>query len=200
MEVRLRSGNAWKSRNEWFSQESYINKIIRSSRSSRCVFRDAFFGDRIGNILSLSDTKLQKKYAMWIYALYIRMYWKRVLSRISHPDIYIDECSELIGKAPNINFDFVKDFIRCKVLPRVIYFTRYSRKGKLFFALCRSCCETFSQATCTHNRPEEFEDTWISCELRKVIGKGYLVTSVSEIWKYKVTRYDPQYTMKKIIR
>ncbi|EFN85139.1 hypothetical protein EAI_03501, partial [Harpegnathos saltator] len=33
--------------------------------------------------------------------------------------------------------------------------------------------------------------TWVSCE-RKAIEKGYRVTSVSEIWDYKISRYDTQ--------
>ena len=76
-------------------------------------------------------------------------------------DIYIgEEYSELIGKVPNINFDFVEDLVRCKVLPpRNLFhpvFT-YRVKGKLLFALCWSYCETFSQVTYIHNRPEERE-------------------------------------------
>ncbi|XP_072763726.1 uncharacterized protein [Anoplolepis gracilipes] len=48
--------------------------------------------------------------------------------------------------------------------------------GKLLFALCRACCETFSQSTCAHEPSErEFEGTWI-CELKKAIEKGYFVT------------------------
>ncbi|XP_070158004.1 uncharacterized protein [Polyergus mexicanus] len=68
----------------------------------------------------------------------------------------------------------------------------YRVQGKLLFALCRSCCETFSQVPCTHDdaREREFEGTWVTCELRKANGKGYLVTAVSEIWQYKVSQFD----------
>ncbi|XP_070521947.1 uncharacterized protein [Cardiocondyla obscurior] len=61
------------------------------------------------------------------------------------------------------------------------------------FVLCRSCCETFAETECTHERSadREFEGTWVACELRKAIEKGYLVRAVSEIWQYNVTRYDP---------
>jgi len=98
----------------------------------------------------------------------------------SRRDIYIgEECSELISKS-NINFDFVEDLIRCKVLsPRNLFHPvfPYRIKRKLLFALCRSCCETFSQAMCTHNPEErEFEGIWVSCELRKAIEKSNLVT------------------------
>ncbi|KYN10289.1 hypothetical protein ALC57_17586 [Trachymyrmex cornetzi] len=107
-----------------------------------------------------------------------------------------EECNELIGEAPNFNFDSVEGLVRCKVLPPRNLFhpvLPYRVRGKLLFALCRSCCEIFSQETCTHDRPDEreFEGTWVFCELRKAIEEGYLVTSVSEIWQYKVTRDDP---------
>jgi len=55
---------------------------------------------------SLPDMKLQvqRKYAM--YSLYVL---KTSVFPYDHSDIYIgEECSELIGKAPNINFDFVE--------------------------------------------------------------------------------------------
>ncbi|XP_070515350.1 uncharacterized protein [Cardiocondyla obscurior] len=60
-------------------------------------------------------------------------------------------------------------------------------------ALCRSCCKTFAETECTHERSadREFEGTWVACELRKAIEKGYLVRAVNEIWQYNVTRYDP---------
>nr|XP_012222209.1 PREDICTED: uncharacterized protein LOC105672077 [Linepithema humile] len=32
--------------------------------------------------------------------------------------------------------------------------------------------------------------TWVSCELRKALEKGYFVSEVSEIWQYNATRYD----------
>ncbi|XP_072757481.1 uncharacterized protein [Anoplolepis gracilipes] len=68
---------------------------------------------------------------------------------IGHPDIYVGaECSALIGMGPYYNFDSLEGFIRCTT-------------------------------DCTHDRPSEreFTGTWISCELRKAIEKGYFVTS-----------------------
>ncbi|KYN38530.1 hypothetical protein ALC56_07107, partial [Trachymyrmex septentrionalis] len=32
---------------------------------------------------------------------------------------------------------------------------------------------------------------FVSCELRKALEKGYLVTSVCKIWHFRVTRFDP---------
>jgi len=59
--------------------------------------------------------------------------------------------------------------------------------------LCHSCCETFSQAECIRalSADREFIDVWVSCELRKALEKGYLVTNVSEIWQFRITRFDP---------
>ncbi|XP_070171517.1 uncharacterized protein [Polyergus mexicanus] len=103
--------------------------------------RDAFFGGRTGNIV----TRYEVTGAF----------------PIGHPDIYVgEECSALIGRAPNYNFN--------------------------------TCCETLSQSACTHNdaKEREFEGTWVSCELRKAVEKGYHVTAVSEIWQYKVSQFD----------
>ncbi|XP_032686577.1 uncharacterized protein LOC116851356 [Odontomachus brunneus] len=114
-----------------------------------------------------------------------------------HPDIYVgEERCALIGAGPDFNFDAVEGLIRCRVLaPRDLFhpILPYRVNGKLLFALCRSCCKTFSQTACTHDDPvdREFEGAWVSCELRKAIEKSYRVTSVSEIWSYKITRYDP---------
>lgn len=118
-----------------------------------------------------------------------------MLFRSGHPEIYVgEECSALVGRSPNYNFDLIEGLIRCRVLPPRDLFhpvLPHRVRGKLLFALCRSCCETFSQTPCTHNDSErEFEGTWITCELRKAVEKGCLVTSVSEIWQYKVSQYD----------
>jgi len=75
--------------------------------------------------------------------------------------IYIGEqCSELIGVAPNFNLDFVEGIIRYTVFPPRDLFHPvfpYHVQGKLLFGLCRSCCETFSQAECTHDLPVDRE-------------------------------------------
>ncbi|XP_018360602.1 PREDICTED: uncharacterized protein LOC108759595 [Trachymyrmex cornetzi] len=158
--------------------------------------RDAFFGGRTGNIATRCDVAGTEKIryidvcSLYPYVL------KTGTFPIGHSKIYIgEECSELIGVFPDFDFNSLEGFIRCKVLPPRDLFhpvLPYRVRGKLLFALCRSCCETFSQAECTHSLAErEFEGTWVSCELRKVVKKGYRVSEVREIWQYKVTRYDP---------
>ncbi|XP_018371345.1 PREDICTED: uncharacterized protein LOC108766509 [Trachymyrmex cornetzi] len=158
--------------------------------------RDAFFGGRTGNIATRCDVAGTEKIryidvcSLYPYVL------KTGAFPIGHPKIYIgEECSELIGVAPDFDFNSLEGLIRCKVLPPRDLFhpvLPYRVRDKLLFALCRSCCGTFSQAECTHSLAKrEFEGTWVSCELRKAVEKGYRVSEVSEIWQYKVTRYDP---------
>ncbi|XP_018370538.1 PREDICTED: uncharacterized protein LOC108766020 [Trachymyrmex cornetzi] len=158
--------------------------------------RDAFFGGRTGNIATRCDVAGTEKIryidvcSLYPYVL------KTGAFPIGHPKIYIgEECSELIGVFPDFNFNSLEGLIRCKVLPPRDLFhpvLPYRVRGKLLFALCRSCCKMFSQAECTHSLAErKFEGTWVSCELRKAVEKGYRVSEVREIWQYKVTRYDP---------
>ncbi|KAL6421672.1 hypothetical protein ACFW04_014487 [Cataglyphis niger] len=144
--------------------------------------RDAFFDGRTGNIVTRYEvTDTEKIRYVDVCSLYPYVL-KTGAFPIGHPDIYVgDECSTLIGKAPNYNFNTLEELI-----------AEYSLCGKLLFALCRSYCETFSQTTCTHDNADEreFEGTWVSCELRKAVEKGYLVTAVSEIWQYKISQFD----------
>ncbi|KYN23135.1 hypothetical protein ALC57_04438 [Trachymyrmex cornetzi] len=158
--------------------------------------RNAFFGGQTGNIATRCDVAGTEKIryidvcSLYPYVL------KTGAFPISHPKIYIgEECSKLIGVAPDFDFNSLEELIHCKILPPRDLFhpvLPYRIRDKLLFALCRSCCETFSQAECTHSLAErEFEGTWVSCELRKAVEKGYRVSKVSEIWQYEVTRYDP---------
>lgn len=116
---------------------------------------------------------------------------------ISHPEIYVEsECSALIGTIPYFDFTSVEGLVQCKVLAsRNLYHPvlPFRVRGKLLFALCRSYCETFSRAACTHDDSanREFEGTWMSCELKKAIEKDYRMETVSEIWNYRFEQYDP---------
>ncbi|XP_070167977.1 uncharacterized protein [Polyergus mexicanus] len=157
---------------------------------------DAFFGGRTGNIVTRYEvTGMEKIRYVDVCSLYPYVL-KTGAFPIGYPDIYVgEECSALIGKAPNYNFNTIEGLIRCKVLPSRDLFhpiLPYRVQGKLLFALCRNCCETLSQSACTHNsaKEREFEGTWVSCELRKAVEKGYHVTAVSEIWQYKVSQFD----------
>ncbi|XP_036144598.1 uncharacterized protein LOC118646236 [Monomorium pharaonis] len=159
--------------------------------------RDAFYGGRTENIATLYEVKSTEKMRYVDVCSLYPFVLKTGAFPIGHPDIYIgEECDRLIGTAPNFNFDNVEGLVRCKILsPRNLYHPVLPVRvnGKLLFGLCRSCCETFSKTHCTHDSPSErkFAGTWVSCELRKAVEKGYFVTEVSEIWQYKVTKYDP---------
>ncbi|KAL6420497.1 hypothetical protein ACFW04_013832 [Cataglyphis niger] len=144
--------------------------------------RDAFFGGRTGNIVTRYEvTGTEKIRYVDVCNLYPYVL-KTGAFPIGYPVIYVgDECSTLIRKVPNYNFNTLEGLIHCRVLaPRNLFHPvlPYRAKGKLFFALCRSCCETFSQTTCTHDNADEREF------------EGYLVTAVSEIWQYKVSQFD----------
>ncbi|XP_036147283.1 uncharacterized protein LOC118647134 [Monomorium pharaonis] len=159
--------------------------------------REAFYDGRTENIATHYEVKGTEKMPYVDVCFLYPYVLKTGAFPIGHPDIYIgEECGRLIGTAPNFNFDNVEGLVRCKVLPpRDLYHPvlPYRVNGKLIFGLCRSCYETFSTLPCTHDSPSdrEFEGTWVSCELRKAVEKGYFVTEVSEIWQYNVTRYDP---------
>jgi len=159
--------------------------------------RDAFFGGRTGNIATLCEIKDSEKIRYVDVCSLYPFILKTGTFPIGHPDIYIgEECAALIGTPGQYNFDAVEGLVRCRVLPPRDLFhpvLPYRAHGKLMFSLCRSCCETFAKTECTHERSvdREFEGTWVSCELRKAIEKGYLVSSVSEIWQYNATRYNP---------
>ncbi|XP_011705890.1 PREDICTED: uncharacterized protein LOC105461097 [Wasmannia auropunctata] len=159
--------------------------------------RNAFFGGRTGNVMTRYETSGNEKiHYVDVCSLYPYVL-KTGVFPIGHPDIFVGvECTELIGSAPDFDFSRVEGLVRCRVLPPRDLFhpvLPYRVGGKLLFALCRTCCEVFSRAVCTYDDPaeRELEGTWVSCELRKAIEKGYLVTRVDEIWQYKSTRYDP---------
>ncbi|XP_072763722.1 uncharacterized protein [Anoplolepis gracilipes] len=157
--------------------------------------RHSFYGGRTENIMTRYEiTGTEKVRYVDVCSLYSYVL-KTGAFPIGHPTIYVgEECAELIGISPGYNFDSVEGIVRCRVLPPRNLFhpvLPYRVQGKLLFALCRACCETFSQSVCAHEPSErEFEGTWISCELKKAIEKGYFVTEVSEIWQYNVTRYN----------
>ncbi|XP_025163157.1 uncharacterized protein LOC112590523 [Harpegnathos saltator] len=141
--------------------------------------RDTFFGGRTGNIVTryevTGDEKIRYVDVCSLYPYVL----KTGAFPIGHPEVYVgEECSNLIGVAPDFNFTTVEGLVQCRVLaPR-----------ELFHPVL-----PFRTQACTQENPadREFEGTWVSCELRKAIEKGNRVTSVSEIWNYKISRYDP---------
>ncbi|XP_074115790.1 uncharacterized protein LOC141538307 [Cotesia typhae] len=49
------------------------------------------------------------------------------------------------------------------------------------------------QEDCYHNCASERElyGTWVSCELRKAVEKGYIIQEIDDIWSYNTVRYIP---------
>jgi len=102
--------------------------------------RDAFFGGRTGNIVTRYEiTGTEKIRYVDVCSLYPYVL-KTGAFPIGHPDIYIgQDCTELIGAAPNYNFSSVEGLVRYKVLPPRNLFhpvLPYRVRGKLLFALC----------------------------------------------------------------
>lgn len=157
--------------------------------------RDAFFGGRTENMVTLYDTcgteQIRYVDVCSLYP-YICKFGKYP---VGHPKVYVgDECRTLTGSS-NTDLSNVEGLVKCVILPpRNLYHpvlpTRMHQR--LVFALCRSCCETMNQNECTHDSPSDraFEGTWIVDELRKAISLGYTVMRVIEIWQYEVTQLN----------
>ncbi len=158
--------------------------------------RDAFFGGRTENFVSLYDIKEGEKiHYVDVCSLYP---WvcKTGKFPVGHPRLYVgDECRELVGVDNNLST--IEGLVKCVVLaPRDLYLPVLPVRmhGKLLFALCKACCTEMNAATnCAHDDPteREFDGTWVVDELRKAVSLGYKVTRIEEIWQYNVTRYDP---------
>ncbi|XP_043286864.1 uncharacterized protein [Venturia canescens] len=158
--------------------------------------RDAFFGGRTENMVTLYDVKdgEQIRYVdvCSLYP-YICKYSKYP---VGHRTVCVgDECRALTGPENNISLSRVEGLVKCTLLPppnlyhRVLPVRMHQR---LLFGLCRSCCETMNQDACPHEDPAErvFSGTWVVDELRKAIACGYKILTVSEIWQYEITQYN----------
>ncbi|XP_074109281.1 uncharacterized protein LOC141534036 [Cotesia typhae] len=114
--------------------------------------------------------------------------------RTGHPTVYVGkECNTL---CVNNDISKVEKLIKCRVLPPRNLFhpvLPYTAHGKLFFPLCKTCCDNLVQEDCYHNCASERElyGTWVSCELRKAVEKGYIIQEIDEIWSYNTVRYIP---------
>lgn len=157
--------------------------------------RDAFFGGRTENMVTLydvTDTEQIRYVDVCSLYPYICKFGK---FPIGHPKIYVgDECMELTGP-DNTDLRAVEGLVKCTVLPpRNLYHPVLPVRmhHRLLFALCRSCCEVMNQEECMHEDPAErvFEGTWVVDELRKAISCGYQVIAVAEIWQYKITQFN----------
>lgn len=159
--------------------------------------RDAFYGGRTENMVSLYDVKGNEKiHYVDVCSLYPYI-CKTGKFPVGHPKVYVgEECRKLTGPS-GVEIDKVEGLVHCTILPpRTLYHPVLPVRmhDKLMFALCRSCCENMSQTVCTHENviDREFTGTWVVDEIRKAISVGYKITNIYEIWQYKITQYNPQ--------
>ncbi|XP_044594829.1 uncharacterized protein LOC123272194 [Cotesia glomerata] len=162
--------------------------------------RDAFFGGRTGNAKTYYDVKQDKngKDIEKIKYVDVCSLYPWVLKRgyfpIGHPTVYVGkECNTL---CVNNDISKVEGLIKCRVLPPRNLFhpvLPYRAHGKSFFPLCKACCDNLVQEECYHNCVSERESygTWVSCELRKAVEKGYIIQEIDEIWSYNTVQYIP---------
>ncbi|XP_015589341.1 uncharacterized protein LOC107264981 [Cephus cinctus] len=161
-------------------------------KKSRLAPRHAFYGGRTGNTRTYYKINEgeQIRY-LDVTSLYptVNKYDK---FPVGHPVVYIDEeCKQVTGDDNDISK--VEGLIKCTVLPpRNLYHPVLPVRmhGKLMFALCRSCCDELHQNLCTHENSEDrtFTVTWVSVELQKAVGMGYIITKIEEIWQYEISQ------------
>ena len=88
--------------------------------------------------------------------------------------------------------------MKCKIVPpKDLYHPvqPYRCDRKLLFCLCRTCVlEHNAKSECQDLSDAErcVEGTWVIDEVRLAVAKGYKILEVLEVYKYKVTCYDPE--------
>ncbi|XP_043268101.1 uncharacterized protein [Venturia canescens] len=157
--------------------------------------RDAFFGGRTENMVTLYDANdMEQIRYVDVCSLYPYI-CKFGKYPVGHPKVYVgDECKVLTGPH-NTDLSRVEGIVKCTVLPpRNLYHPVLPVRmhNRLLFALCRTCCEIMNQNDCMHDDTDDrvFEGTWVVDELQKAISVGYIIMSVSEIWQYEVTQLN----------
>ncbi|XP_044591938.1 uncharacterized protein LOC123270042 [Cotesia glomerata] len=175
-----------------------LQAFLSSSRAI-CIYplnpRDAFFGGRTGNAKTYHDIVGNEKIKYVDVCSLYPWVLKRGYFPIGHPTVYVgDECRNICKN--NNNISTIEGLIKCRVLPPRNLFhpvLPYRAHGKLFFPLCKSCCDNLVQEECYHECESERElyGTWVSCELRKAVEKGYIIQEIDEIWSYDTVQYTP---------
>ena len=109
---------------------------------------------------------------------------------VGHPEVIVghEDCER-------IDLTRTSGLIKCSVLPpRNLYHPVLPMKmnDKLMFVLCRECGERMNTGECTHDDGQRtLHGTWVIEEVVKALEKGYQLTNIQEIWKYKVEQYNP---------
>ncbi|KYN02050.1 putative DNA polymerase [Cyphomyrmex costatus] len=159
--------------------------------------RDAFYGGRTENMVSLYDVKGNEKiHYVDVCSLYPYI-CKTGKFPVKHPTIYVGEEYRKLTVSSGVEIDKVEGLVYCTILPpRMLYHPVLPVRmhGKLMFALCRSCCENMYQEDCIHEDTvdREFTGTWVADEIRKAVSVGYKIINIYEIWQYEMTQYNPE--------
>ena len=157
--------------------------------------RDAFYGGRTENIVSLIETTGKQTIGYVDICSLYPFVCKTGKFPVGHPQIYVgDDCKMLTGLSHDISK--VEGLIKCKILaPRDLFLPVLPVRmhGKLLFPLCWSCVTNLNNDECTHEhvRDRELSGTWVSDEIKKAVEVGYIVMSIEEIWQYNTCQYDP---------
>jgi hypothetical protein len=180
-------------------EDSEINDFINNHKdvhTEPLEARDSFFGGRTNCVKTHYIVAPGEKIKyMDVCSLYP---WvnKYGTYAVDVPEIFIGEqCCELIGSENDLVK--VEGLVKCTVLaPTDLYHPVLPQRinGKLFFSLCRTCANNEIQTECPHvtDTLREFTGTWVSCELKLAIRKGYKIIKVHEIWQYQSEKYDPE--------
>ncbi|XP_030757090.1 uncharacterized protein LOC115882961 [Sitophilus oryzae] len=152
--------------------------------------RDAFYGGRTENMKTYYKCRdgEQIKYVD-VCSLYpwVNKYGKYP---VGHPEVIVgnEKCSKL-------NLLETDGLIKCRILPpqQLIHpVLPVKLNDKLMFVLCYTCGKTGARE-CSHSDEERaINGTWVIDEVVKSVEKGYLILDIQEIWKYKVTQYNPE--------
>jgi len=136
-----------------------VNKI-RSFRPARCIL--FFDGNCRKHRYEITGTEKIRYVDVSLYP-YVG---NGKLSCTITPIFIGEECSKLIGKAPNINFDFIESLVRWKILPSRNLFhlvLPYRVKGKLLLfyigaTRCTSMKWRFKKQTNAHQCSVKYKD------------------------------------------
>ncbi|XP_030762206.1 uncharacterized protein LOC115887022 [Sitophilus oryzae] len=109
---------------------------------------------------------------------------------VGHPEVIVgsEKCSKL-------NLRETDGLIKCRILPpqQLIHpVLPVKLNDKLMFVLCYTCGKVGAKE-CSHSDEERtINGTWVIDEVVKALEKGYKILDIQEIWKYKVTQYNPE--------
>lgn len=154
--------------------------------------RDAIYGGRTEVFKSFHEIKQGEKIRYLDFTSLYPYVNKYGPYPIGHPKIYRN-----IKCTPNNlkNVRYVNGLIKCKILPPnnlLIPVLPYRCNSKLIFGLCKTCMDTENVVKkCSHNIDEKsIIGTWVSCEIKLALEKGYKLMELFEVWDYDIEQYN----------